>query len=584
VADDDYKPEKKASKGLGREDMVQELLHRARALQTARNVFNAHWDEIRMFIRPLAQKATGGTGAQDVAGTKNRQAILDSSGESASDVLVSAVFGRLMNPGTRWFSLAVQGGNRDRDSALWLEHAAEEMRMHFERPGARFPVVADAVLGEVTDFGTGCLYIAENMGRPVYQARPLAECFLAENADGAVDTVYRNPSMTARQIAASWPDTVPDVVRKCISDGDMDKGFGIWHCVWPADELEPSERPRVINGKAPWASAFILEDPAVMLEWRGYSEFPYVTPRWATRAGEVYGRGPGVKALADVKMLQRAMKAQISGAEKALNPSLLVADDGVLGPVKLVNGGLTYVRGEFMQGAGSPVRPLDSGVRLDLGESFMAGVRSRIADAYYRNLLSLPREPRMPATHILALEEERNTVLAPFTNRLQLEFLGPLIDRTFGVMFRNGWFGEPPPQLRGQDVRVEYESAAAKGQRIADVRAIAQYNELMGPIMQVDPSVKDNVDFDAMARVIADRLAMPAEIRRDPKAVGAMRQQRAQAEAQAQQMQQAQQMAEIAATGGEAAQNMAGAAKAAGIVPGEGAPAGNVVPFPQRAA
>ncbi|HYC64121.1 MAG TPA: portal protein, partial [Reyranellaceae bacterium] len=325
--------------------------------------------------------------------------------------------------------------------------------------------------------------------------------------------------------------------------------------------------PRGLYGRKPFASFWVSTKGKAIVERGGFEELPYIVPRWQVRAGEVYGRGPGMKALADVKMLQRAMRTQIRGVEKSIDPPNLIADDGIIGPMRINPGSNIYVQPDLMTGSASPVRQMEFTGRLDIGEEFMDRVRARIDARYYKDLLLLPRDPRMPATHILKLEEETATILGPFFGRAQLEGVAPLIWRLFMIRLRAGVYGSPPPQLRGREVAVEYEGAQAKAQRLAEVRAISQYIDIMAPIAQIKPEVMDTFDEDEAAYVVADGLALPSRTRRDARKVAQLREGRRQAQAAANESALANEQASALQSGAQGAAALAGALKTAGMLP-----------------
>jgi len=564
MADADGKAERRDE-----DELVRWLLARAEELKSRKNVVNSHLDEVQRFIRPIAQKATSGPLGQDQPGTKNRQEILDSSGEGASDILVNAIYGRVMNPATKFFGLKPVDDllRRDGDVMAWLEMAVKDIAALLQSPDTSFSSHAESWLGELVDFGTSGLYVAERPARaPLIQARPLAELYLAEGQDGRIDTVFRNPSMTARQAVQKFKSGLPAELHAHAEKKPEDL-LEFWHCVWPADELPARLAPRGLYGRKPFASFWLSTKGKCIVERNGFEELPYIVPRWQVRAGEVYGRGPGIKALADVKMLQRAMRTQIRGVEKSVDPPNLIADDGIIGPMRINPGSNIYVQPDLMTGTASPVRQMEFTGRLDIGEEFMDRVRARIDARYYKDLLLLPRDPRMPATHILKLEEETATILGPFFGRAQLEGVAPLIWRLFMIRLRAGVYGAPPPQLRGREVQVDYEGMQGKAQRLGEVRAVSQFLDVMVPLANIKPEVMDKFDEDAAADVVADGLALPRRVIRDERKVAQIRQARAEAQRAANETALAAEQAGALQSGAQGAAALAGALKTAGMLP-----------------
>jgi hypothetical protein len=361
--------------------------------------------------------------------------------------------------------------------------------------------------------------------------------------------------MTARQACEQW-DEKPGPKVVAAARKEPDRPFEFCHAVYPRrDALRsaPSGGLPRPSSRLPWASVWVSVADRTIIEERGYHEFPFLCPRWTTRPGEVYGRGPGMKALPDCKMLQRMSKVTISAGELVISPPLLVADDGVLDYPNLAPAGITTYRSGIW--SIDPVKPLATGGRPDAGEELMSAVRARIEKAFYNDLLSVMQDPKMTATQIIKLDEETLRILGPIVARFQGEFLSPLIERA-------GWLEPPPPSLAGRELRIEYLSPMARAQRFSEITAISRTLELSLPLMQQDPALADVFDQDAMIRRIADVTGVPAELLRDPAVVEQMR-------AARQETQQQQNMAQMAIQGAGPMAKLLQAQKAGALPPPE---------------
>ncbi|MEO5375939.1 MAG: portal protein [Alphaproteobacteria bacterium] len=511
---------------------VTEIIARADRLRSDRGTFEAHWQEIRDHIIPMAAAIT----RAETPGAKSHQLVFDNSGESAHEMLAGALVG-IMTPDTAdWFTLRAMDErvNRDRDAAVWLEDCAARMLSVFRSPKGGFGTAQHEKYLDVSSFGTGAMFIADRPGAGIrFTSVPLSQVLLAEDADGAVDTVFRDFTLTARLAVDRFGrDAGPKIQAAAAKEREQDKPFRFIHAVHPRTERDGSRGGR---RNMAFASIYVsVEDRTLMAEG-GFHEMPYVTPRWLKRGDEVYGRGPGMKALADVKMLQRAMKVTIKGVEKIIDPPLLVADDGVLSPVRVTPSGINYYRaGTWSM---DPIKPLMTGGRPDLGEEFMAGIRVRIEAAFFKPLIQMIRKDRMTATEVLQVAEEGQRILGPYLGRLKAEDVGPMVERVFAIMLRAGAFAPPPPALSGADLEIEYVSPAVRSQRLGRARALGQFSEITGPMTQLDPTVHDNLDFDRAYRDTADVLGLPKDWLRGQAEVAAIRQQRQAAQAKAAQTQ-----------------------------------------------
>ena len=131
------------------------------------------------------------------------------------------------------------------------------------------------------------------------------------------------------------------------------------------------------------------------------------------------------------------------------------------------------------------------------------------------------------------------------------------------MMYRANKFKQPPEVVlqAGSNLDVEYVSPLARAQRLEEVYAIERWFAQLAGMAQADPAILDVVDYDAIGRLIAKRVGVPAEAMRSEEDVMEIQEQR-QAEQQAMQQAAAQQAA-IEQTQGAA--QAAGAINEAGV-------------------
>lgn len=506
---------------------VDAILQRADQLATERATFSAHWQEVREVVLPVVASFTG----KETPGAKGRMKITDSTPEDAAERLAAALDGMLTGQGATWFHLVMRepGTDPSHQEQLWLEHAADVLHRIFNSPQSGFRGTIHEAYLDLVCFGTACLFIADRPGAaPLFQTRPLSEVYLTENHEGRVDGCYRRFDMTARQVVQQWPDTAGEKMHEAATKAPQ-QAVTVVHAVFPRQDRMQGG---AANTRLPFASVWIASgEHKRLLSETGFHEFPFLCPRWIKRAGEVYGRGPGMKALPDARMLQRMGEVVIVGGEKVIDPPLLVADDGVVGArINIAAGGYTMYRSGTLQQ--DPIKPLLTGGRPDIGEELMASVRERIRRAFYGDLLQVMQDPKMTATQVIKLEAETLRILSPIVGRLQVELLEPAIERTFGIAMRAGFIGDPPPSLQGREITIEYLSPVARSAKLEDVRGLAQTIELLAPLADRGESVMDLIDTDAAGRYIASVQGVPAQLMRDPEVVQQIRTARQQAAAQ----------------------------------------------------
>jgi len=329
--------------------------------------------------------------------------------------------------------------------------------------------------------------------------------------------------MTRRQMLQRWgkervsPKLASQVEKK------PDELVNILHVVVPAEDYGANSSTK------PYASIYLELDSRHVLSESGYFEFPYIVSRYVTGPREIYDRSPAMTALADIKMLNEMPKSSIKAAQKAVDPPLLIADDGVILPLNLNPGKANFAR---MDGRSqSPVQFLQPSSRFDVSEAEQERRRRTINDAFLVTLFQiLVDSPQMTATEVLERAREKGALLAPTVGRQQSEALGPMIERELGILARAGALPELPPERQeaSGEFDIEYVSPMSRAMRAEEAVGILRTLESAQQISAVDPGVLDIFDGEAIARSLADINGVPRRMIRGDEAVERRRGERAQ--------------------------------------------------------
>ena len=118
--------------------------------------------------------------------------------------------------------------------------------------------------------------------------------------------------------------------------------------------------------------------------------------------------------------------------------------------------------------------------------------------------------------------------------------LQPLIDLAFAAMYKRGAFPEPPADLAGVELDIEYEGPLARAQRSGDLTAHQQALALVAGIGEFAPDAFDALDTDANVEYAWESSGTPMRLLRSQAGRQKIREARAQAAQQAAQVEQAQ--------------------------------------------
>lgn len=509
-------------------------------MSSNRGTWEDHWQEILDYVMP--RKADIVT--KRISGDKRTEVLFDSTAITANNLLAASLQGTLTSPSRQWFYLKIRDEevNQDREVQLYLEDSAKRMYDVFNQ--TNFNTEVHELYLDLCSIGTGCLFVEEgNKGFDEdlihFQTLHISEFYIHENVAGYIDTLYRKYKLTARQAVQEFgEDNVGPKILECASM-KPDKKFNFIHAVEPREDYE-----RVFgesDTKLPFHSCHVCEEEKMVVRTGGYNEFPYLVPRWSKATGEIYGRSPSYNALPDIKTLNKAVEIGLKAWSKAIDPPLLVQDDGVIGRVRMTPGGITVIRND------AAVKPFQSGANMQVTTFKEAELKTAIRQAYYSDQLQLQQGPQMTATEVQVRYELMQRLLGPTLGRFQSEFLNPLIERVFGIMFRAEAFVQEPNLLQGQSIDIEYVGPLARSQRMEEAVAVERLYQLAMQLAQADPSIMDILDHDEAIRARAELLGVPKSVLRGRAEVDELRQARMQQQAMQQEMMMQQQQAEIGA-------------------------------------
>ena len=523
---------------------------RCSALESDRATWEDHWQDILDYVMPRKADVT----FVRAKGTKRTEVLYDSTAITANNLLAASLQGTLTSPSLPWFHLKLRDKelNEHRDVQLWLEDSARRMYDTFNE--SNFNTEVHELYLDLCSVGTGSMFVEEgNNGFETegihFNTLHIAEYFIQENINGQVDTLYRKYKLTARQAIEEFgEDNLGEKILEA-SKNKPDKMFNFIHAVEPTKDYERALGKA--NTKLPFHSCHVCVEDKMVVRTGGYNEFPYLVPRWAKATGEIFGRSPSYNALPDIKTLNKAVEIGLKAWAKAIDPPLLVQDDGVIGRVRMTPAGITVVRND------GAIKPLQIGSNWQITDMKENQLRTAIRQAYYSDQLQLQEGPQMTATEVQVRYELMQRLLGPTLGRFQSEFLNPLIERTFGIMLRAGALMPEPDIIKGQQIDVEYVGPLARSQRMEESVAIERLYGLAMNVVQVDPTIMDNINHDEAIRLRATLLGVPKTILRGRDEVEELREQRAEQQQAMAQAQEQQVQSEAMKTQAEATEKMA---------------------------
>lgn len=529
---------------MNNQDKVKYIIHKFNCVSTRRSNYEPQWRDINKYILPERGKNFGGKTSE---GSPINQQTFDSTAIKACEDLASGLQSMLTSPSARWFQLS-PGDRYITENSLaardWIQTVENIMYFVFQSPQMKFYNNTHQCYLDIAAFGTAVMLIEADTQRRLikFKSIQLDECYIDEDSFGEIDTLFRKFEYSPGQIIEEFRDNLSqesifeleDMIEKSPT-----RKIEILHAVFPR---RTRNEMSLLPQNMPYASFYIRLDKNEILSESGYREFPYVVPRWYTRSGEVYGTSPGMTCLSDVKMLNQMSKTTIVGARKRVQPAYQMPDDGFLEPLDVRPDAINYYR----SGSTDRIEPINMAGDVGLGLDMEEQRRMSIRNTFYADLMFDNKTARMTTQEVLQREEARMRIMAPQLGRMHVEFMSPIIRRTFAILARFNLIPPMPEELNSTYLKPDYISPVARAQKVLQATNVQRMFEQMAGFAQIAPEIFDGISPDGLAKWLIDLYDAPANIQRSDEEKQQLRDQRQQMADTQMQMNLMQQGADIA--------------------------------------
>lgn len=547
------------------------ILQRWYALKNERSSWIAEYKDISNVLLPRA----GRFFVEDRnRGNRRNQNIFDSTATKSLRVLGAGLMAGATSPARPWIALKTPYDdlNKKKPVKTWCADVTKLILDIFNRSNVYRSL--HSMYEEIGAFGTAVSIIMTDYQDGIRMYPLTAGEYCISTSDrGEVDTLYREFQKTVAQLVKQFGyENVSQNTQNMYDRGNLDVWRTVIHCIEPNEDRDPSKSDA---RNMAWTSTYLEVGGSsdsqqtsnqgttggdnAELSVSGFKKFRVVAPRWSTYGGDIYGNGPAMDALGDIRQLQHEQLRKGQAIDYMTKPPIQAPTSLKNHDIDTLPGGISFAD-SATQGGG--IRSMfEVNLRLDYLLSDIEDVRTRIKSAFYEDLflmLANNTNANMTATEVAELHEEKMLMLGPVIERLHDELLKPLVDAAFDIVVEAGLLPPPPPELAGVALQVEFVSILAQAQKQIGTNSIDKLTMALGTVamMQVNaqqpPTVLDNFDPDGWYEQYTDALGTDPSIDVDPDQRDAQRAARAKAAQQAQQQAAMQQAAETAKTAAQA--------------------------------
>jgi len=534
----------------------QELEILRTALINERQSFIPHWRDLGEYMLPTRPLFTINNSNK---GDRRNKKIIDATAGLSIRIAKAGMMSGISNPAKPWFILGLNNPEYESLYAVkyWLSTVTKLMQVIFLK--SNLYNALPLMYGDLIVFGTAAMGV-ENDERDLlrFHSFPIGSYCIAEDEKGQVNVFFREFRMTIRQLILKFANVdahneiiwgnFSQTIKNLYDMKSYDTWIEVCHFVIPNEDYS-SDDPSTKKFKSIYYERSSYGagrnqinniNDKTYLRKKGFDYFPVLCPRWSKTGEDVYGTDcPGMMALGDVRELQLLAKRNAQALEKKIIPPMIAPTSLKNQRVSILPGDITWSDEREGQKGIRAAHTVD--IRLDELNQYMQEHRYRISRYFFEDLFlaitNLDRK-EITAREIDERKEEKLFALGDFLTQLNKDVYDQLIEITFDNMVKNGLIPEPPEEIQGQPIKVEYISIMAQAQKLLGIISIERFarfsQELITQTQQ--PDLLDKIDTDELIDVYGEMSGIPVGIVRPDDVVEEIRKGRQEAIAERQKM------------------------------------------------
>lgn len=515
---------------------------RFRGLLDRRRDYEVRWKSIRDYQLPFLGHFADTADSSNAARRRDEK-VYNGVAWEAAQVFAAGVMSGLTPPSRQWFKFGFSDKrlSNNSDACSVLDERQEILMGVLAK--SNFYNAVHSVYTELP-FGQCPLAVFEHAKMGVFfMPFTIGSYALDVNAAGEVNCFAHKYRLNASQLLEQFgKESLPRKVKDALR-GNASKYTSYFDVCWLVEENCDCSDERLDRFGMRYRSLYWVEDSEAD-EWLyvgGFHEWPVPTARYLISGNEAYAKGPGWFAEGDAKMLQLLEKDCLMAVELGVKPPMQATANAVRQGINLIPGGATIV-----EDLGNPIVPLfNMNMNIEHLQYKIRETEAKIRRIYSADLFLLLDQldkGQMTAREVMERTQEKLQQLGPVVERLQFEFLNPIIERVYGVLDRAGIFPDFPEELAdeldGQDVKIEYISPLAQAQKMSGLVNIEQAIAFTSQMCQLWPEVIDKIDPLETVNRYLEMLGAPATMRRSDEYVGAIQEAKEKQMAEKMQMEQ----------------------------------------------
>ena len=300
---------------------VNDLMEREAKAQARKDLWRSIYEDCYEYALPQRNLYDGYYEGR-VPGQSKMSRVFDSTAVHATQRFANRLQAGLFPPYKQWCRLEA-GTGIPQEQAAQAQTILDNynVRMFDALRQSNFDLAMGEFLLDMA-VGTGVMMITPgDEATPIrFTAIPQYLVAIEEGSHGNVSNIYRKLRVKAEAIMREFPDAQMTVEL----EEAMTRS--------PEKELDLTDAVIFDNETGRYHYHVLWTTKRQELVYREMRSSPFIVSRYLKVAGEVYGRGPLVTAISDIKTLNKTLELVLKNASLAIAGVYTAADDGVLNP------------------------------------------------------------------------------------------------------------------------------------------------------------------------------------------------------------------------------------------------------------
>lgn len=398
-----------------------------------------------------------------VGGSKDGKGVIyDSVPQDAVSKFVSNIQSSITPPATEWASLEPGDAIAKQDRKESQKKLDEINNIMFSNIKISNFDLSIAESYHDLAVGTGAMLILEGTRKNPFNFVPvsLVELFIEKDGAGKVGATFREFKVAARGVKDTWPDAkLTDTLKNKVSD-KPDEEIVFVESTIPAKIKVLDKTINKKISKDGFKYQVIDMDSGEIIVSRDMETNPWIVFRWSVTPGEVYGRGPVLIALPDIKSLNKTKELILKNASLAVSGAYTVVDDGVVNTETLAiePGVIIPVASNDGGVDGKSIASLENNTRFDVGQIILEDLRTSINSIMFAQPLGRIDSPVRTATEVAFRQQELAKLIGSSYGRLQQELIVPILNRCLSILENLDMIDVQGFRIDGEVLDIKYKS------------------------------------------------------------------------------------------------------------------------------